>query len=80
MKIERFGSATGAGLKAAPHSMENPTAIDRKPDERAGCAVDVGSALQANRRTRPIDEIIEDYERAGYREWTRGGSLLLTKP
>ena len=43
-EIERFGSATGAGLKLREHSMENPTENDRKPDNRAGCAVAVGSA------------------------------------
>ena len=32
------------------------------------------------RRTRQIDEITEEYERCGYREWCPGGSLLLTKP
>jgi hypothetical protein len=27
-----------------------------------------------------MDEIIEDYKKSGYREWTLGGSLVFKKP
>lgn len=42
---QRFGSATGAGLKPRQHSMQNTTEKLPQPDNRAGCAVADGSAF-----------------------------------
>lgn len=75
---ERFGSATGAGLKPRQHSMKNPTENDRKPDERAGCAVAVGSATarpEAEKRdewARGYFCAVALYLRENYQEGTSG--------
>lgn len=61
-------------MTARQHSMENPTENDRKPDNRAGCAVAEGSARQ--RHYAWVDRVTAEYARKYLRDSSEGHITL----